>query len=241
MSYKVKATLPFFTGFYKIDDIFSVYSEIDYFEGEYPELYNELSAANKVSRFVDEIDQNINYISSYDNVCRMLVKEVYGKIFGDYVECIEFDRLYMPNDYRFTSDEIQVTLSLDSEQLSDIKKLIFIDNRDKFDKFLNITHGSRDGLISFIINNAIGFIAEYDRKEDDFLCGYSNMAEFDVMLEFLFILEREKVNRLSEFDVTHDSDSIDSVSPFELESLNECIEYFEPMSLEDYYKQAMMS
>jgi hypothetical protein len=180
---------PHFSGFYEYE-LFQQYDELSGIEDDNPELYEELEKLDLVDAFFKEVDKQIDWNKTYNNISKHLVDNVYTDLIGEWVKNIEFDHLYSPRFYNYGSDEIYIKIKLTDEQLEKIEAYCFHENRKDFDKYLRDNFTDRDGFWSFIPNNIWDFEKEYYNYKQEESEQYE--TDLGILFDVLYFKNTEK-------------------------------------------------
>lgn len=136
-----------FCGFYE--------SVLWHSDTEYDWNYNERSNAKNPDRYVN------HEVKDFKEFCKEVCTGIAGEIselLVDGVICTEceYESLWSPREYNFTTDKLNLLLKIDL----DLLKGELISNaelRREFDRYLHEKYSSRSGFISFVENNADGY------------------------------------------------------------------------------------
>jgi hypothetical protein len=197
--YIIKA--PCFPGFYGYE-LFTEPDVLTGLEDTYPDLYNQLHEKNLFGEFTSTIYHGwIDWTKTHENISKQLVDQCYSDIFEPYVEKVEFDHLWSPQFYNYSTDEIYMKVTLTDDQLNEIELFCFGEEKKCFNDYLESQYTSHDGFISFIPNNIQEFKETYRKLkslEDDKFTRY-----LGILFEFLM-----KMNNDENLITPEDADSM---------------------------------
>lgn len=136
-----------FCGFYE--------SDLWHSDTEYDWNYNERSNAKNPERYVNREVKDFNAFCN--EVCEGIAGEI-SELLVDGVICTEceYESLWSPREYNFTTDKLNLLLKIDL----DLLKGELIGNaelRTAFNDYLHAKYTSYDGFISFVENNVDGY------------------------------------------------------------------------------------
>jgi hypothetical protein len=204
-------TAPRFSGFYDDGELYDIEYICD-LKSEDAELDRQLMESDLYDCYCDKIASFIDYKSTYQNVAKKLVDEIYRDELGKFAEKVEYAYLWSPQYYNYSTDKIYMEVTMSDKKLHRIENQCFNKMADLFDNFLKENFSSYDGFISFIENKIDEFKDRYfELKNGSDENQYS--LYLGILFEFLFIQERYSM----------------WVYPSDIESLYECIEYYEAL------------
>ncbi|MDR1202707.1 MAG: hypothetical protein LBL58_13925 [Tannerellaceae bacterium] len=209
---------PYFSGFYGYE-LFSELDELTNFTNDHPELYTQLCERELDRDFYEKICGRVDWQKTHENISKQLVDDVYYNIFYKWVEEIDFDHLWSPTSYNYSTDEIYIKIALTDEQLEEIELFCFGEEKKSFENHLRENHSSYDGFISFTPNNLQGFKEEYRE------CKREKNEKYQTYLGILF----EFIFAQPNLD--------DPVSPYDCDSMWKALAWLGDFDEEEIAKQ----
>lgn len=170
---KIKTYLPIFPGFY---ETWYSFNEENYLEAE----NQEREEKNKIEFDDLEVDED-----QYENDISIKFCEVIAKNLENFVYSIEFENIYSPKEYNFSTDSINCIIEPKTDEIKN-----FINtNKGKFSEYLKKKYTSYDGFISHYSNN----FDEWQKDTNNFT--KYNSHNLGSILEFIHsILEIEEID-----------------------------------------------
>lgn len=141
---KINTYLPIFSGFY---------NTIWNFQEENV-IYN-INDNREVEGDINFEHLEIDYVKYENDVAKQLCEVIKDKL-SDYIENIEFQKIYSPKTYNFSTDSIDVSII---PNIENIKKFIYA-HKNEFNQYLKNKYTSYDGFISHYDNS-------FEAWEDD--------------------------------------------------------------------------
>ena len=125
-----------------------------------------------------DVNINIDWTKYKDDVSKSYVNHL-ATLMNDYVESIEFEGVYSPREYNFSTDSINVKVTIDTTVIAEYVR----DNKESFAEYIKERFTSRSGFSSFYSNDVDVWINEYT----DGLTDFSKKAvHIGAVLDFIF-------------------------------------------------------
>lgn len=132
--------------------------------------YNERSEARNPDRYVDH--EVADWKGYTNKVCEEITKEIADLILdGVMITRCEYESLWSPREYNFTTDKLNLILDIDLDMLKG-ELIGNAEYRREFDRYLNRKYTSCSGFISFVENNVDGYFKESVDEYPDVMVDY---------------------------------------------------------------------
>lgn len=147
---KIETILPFFTGFY---ESIWLYSDTEYHEAD--NISDELESNYSLYDIAEAIAEIADYKGYMNDVSEQVTEAYESRLTSSgYVESINYQGIYSPKYYNFSTDKINVELVMSDENIAKLKK-DFEDNKgnELLIKSIKDSFTSYDGFMSFHSND----------------------------------------------------------------------------------------
>lgn len=139
---------------------------------------NDCCYMDELGEIDEDLYNKINSKETYLNISKKYVKEFNDELEKDLQEFgitnIQFQKLYSPQFYNFSTDEIYCSLNINTEVLYTFLKKV----KNQFQAFLNENYTPTDGYIPFVSNVAETYLENLTTTEVD-------NRNISVILEYL--------------------------------------------------------
>lgn len=191
---------------------------------EYNWNYNERDCARNPERYVEH--EVADWKGYTDKVCSRITDKIAELIVdGEMITKCEYESMFSPREYNFTTDKLNLILEIDLEMLKG-ELIGNAEYRREFDRYLNRKYTSYDGFISFVENNVDGYFKESVEKYPDVMVDYWVLTKIYDTSDVVAAIEKNDLTSYH-YDIIEIAD-------------DEVYEFMRPISEEDWLREQII-